>query len=134
MTPAPAPAPNPVQAAAVQPAAAQSAAVQPAAVLSLTTKPQAMRPAVPSAAIPALPGSALAPVKPRVIGGHVLPAASKADDSPEAGGDAGRALFDQSAARGDGAAGPVTRPPGFERRGAGVTLDPGLLPGTIYSP
>ena len=129
-----APAPNLVQPAAVNPAAAQPPGIRPTSTLPLKARPQAARPAVPTAAVPSLPGSALAPVKPRVIGGHVLTAPSKSDDSPEAGGDAGRILFDQSAARDAGAAGPVARPAGFERRGPGVTLDPGLLPDAIYTP
>lgn len=128
-----APAPNLVQPAAVN-AAVQPTGIRPASTLPLKARPQAARPTVPTAAVPSLPGSAVGPVKPRVIGGHVLTAPSKSDDSPEAGGDAGRILFDQGAARGAGAAGPVARPAGFERRGAGVTLDPGLLPGEVYTP
>lgn len=123
-----APAPNLAQPAAVDPAAAQPAAVLPTVLRPASTLPLKARPAAKAAAPPALPGSAVAPVKPRVIGGHALTAASKTDDSPEAGGDAGRAFFDQ------GAAEPARRPAGFERRGPGVTLDPGLLPAETYSP
>ncbi|MDP3543235.1 MAG: diguanylate cyclase [Elusimicrobiota bacterium] len=129
-----APAPGLAQPAAVNPAASQPAAASPTVLRPASTLPLKARPAAPAAALPSLPGSAVAPVKPRVIGGHVLTAASKTDDAPEAGGDAGRILFDQGAARDAGAAGPVARPAGFERRGPGVTLDPGLLPGEVYTP
>lgn len=114
-----APTPNLAQPAAVNPAAAPTG-IRPSSTLPLKARPQAARPG--------------APATPRVIGGHIRIAASKADDSPEAGGDAGRILFDQGAARDAGDDGPVARPAGFERRGAGVKLDPALLPKDAYSP
>lgn len=132
-----APAPNLAQPAAVDPAAARPAAVSPAVLrptstLPLKARPQAARPGTPTAAVPSLPGSAVAPAKPRVIGGHILTAPSKTDDSPEAGGDAGRILFDQGAAREAGAG--VPQPTGFERRGTGKVIDPGHLPEEVYTP
>jgi diguanylate cyclase (GGDEF)-like protein len=101
-----------------------------AKALPLTARPQAIR---PEAAPPALPKALAAPaVKGKVIGGHVLSAPAKNSDDPAS--DPGRALFDQGREREDGDFAAPRRPAGFERRGEGTVLDPGLLPDVIYTP
>lgn len=131
-----APAPVRMSAPSLNASGAPSLANLPAPAPNLA-RPAAIRPAVvppvalrPSAALPSSPGAAAVPGRPKVVGRTVGSAASTSDDSP----DAGRMLFDQGAAREGAAPEAVPRPAGFERRGAGVKLDPGLLPGSVYAP
>jgi hypothetical protein len=91
----------------------QPAAVRPEAVLPLAANP---------AAIPALPGSAVASVRPRAVV-EKSKAAPSATDSKD-GTDAGRILFD---------AGGATKPKGFDR-GPGKVIDPNLLSEKVYTP
>ncbi|MCR4295978.1 MAG: hypothetical protein NUW21_10615 [Elusimicrobia bacterium] len=91
------------------------------AAAPIPVQPAAVQPARPAAApVPVLPGSAVAPVRPRAIARARLSAAAASDASGPGAGigvgaglDAGRILFD---------------------RGPGKVLDPELLPKGVYSP